>query len=148
MARLLVVSIDLPLLRTVFRVTEAAGHHVELALSGKRGLRLALAGNYDLVLIDARLPFLDGVTLAFVLREKQLYLDAPLLGIAMDDTERAYMVRAGTDRVLRHPIVPCELASAIADLLTSETEQQATSATAGNHPPRIPVDMRVTFLDL
>jgi DNA-binding response OmpR family regulator len=58
--RLLVVDDDVHVQRLLKRSGEAAGYEVVQAFDGATGLVLALAGNFDLVLLDVSMPKLDG----------------------------------------------------------------------------------------
>ena len=40
-----------------------AGHVVDVATDGERGVELALKGSYDAAIVDVMLPRLDGLTL-------------------------------------------------------------------------------------
>ncbi|MBM3962049.1 MAG: response regulator, partial [Planctomycetes bacterium] len=42
---------------------ERAGHEVDVAVDGRSGLLLALAGAYDVLVLDLGLPHLDGLEL-------------------------------------------------------------------------------------
>ena len=53
---------DEPLVASsVSRYLKANGFAVEMAVDGSRGLELARSGRYDLVLLDLRIPLVDGV---------------------------------------------------------------------------------------
>jgi two-component system NtrC family sensor kinase len=59
-ARVLVVD-DEPHIRHYMRATlEAWGHSVEVAADGEDGLRRALAGDYDIIFTDVRMPGMGG----------------------------------------------------------------------------------------
>ena len=66
MARILVTEDDEAVRGFVARALEMEGHSVDLAEDGEEGLdtlRLA-GGNYDLLLTDIKMPFMDGIELA------------------------------------------------------------------------------------
>jgi DNA-binding response OmpR family regulator len=75
--RILVIEDEARILSFVARGLEAEGVVVDGAGNGIEGLRLALAGRYDLVVLDLLMPGLDGLS---VLRELQRVLpELPVL---------------------------------------------------------------------
>src|SRR5499427_5870865 len=71
-SRILLVD-DEPRIRDfISRALETAGYAVQAACSGTEGLRQAIAGDYDLVILDLVMPDMDGrVFLAQLLRERR-----------------------------------------------------------------------------
>lgn len=70
MARILVVDDD-ESIRTVFRVNlERRGYFVDTAEDGEGALQLIRDGDYNLALIDVRLPDMDGIELLDVIDEE------------------------------------------------------------------------------
>src|SRR5215470_3359913 len=56
----------------ISRALETAGYAVDAACSGTEGLRRAIAGDYDLVILDLVMPDMDGrIFLAQLLRERR-----------------------------------------------------------------------------
>ena len=56
----------------ISRALETAGYAVDAACSGAEGLRQAVAGDYDLIILDLIMPDMDGrVVLAQLLRERR-----------------------------------------------------------------------------
>jgi two-component system, OmpR family, copper resistance phosphate regulon response regulator CusR len=66
--RILIVEDEARIAAFLAKAFEAEGFHVDLAEDGERGLVRALAGNYDLVILDLLLPGRDGLE---ALRELQ-----------------------------------------------------------------------------
>jgi DNA-binding response OmpR family regulator len=63
----------------------AKGHVVDMAADGMAGLALALASEYDAILLDLALPGMDGLTLCRKLRE-EARRDTPVLMLTARDT--------------------------------------------------------------
>lgn len=61
-ARILLIDDEQRVLRFVSRGLRAEGYSVDSADNGADGLRLALTGVYDLILLDLLMPGLDGAT--------------------------------------------------------------------------------------
>ena len=62
MSRLLVVDDEPGMRETLTDILETAGHTVDVASNGVSALALLRAGEYDVVLMDVRMPHLDGVS--------------------------------------------------------------------------------------
>ena len=52
------------------RAFRELGHSADLANDGENGLAYALAGNYDVIIVDRRLPKLDGLAVIGALRSE------------------------------------------------------------------------------
>lgn len=69
MAIILVVEDDEVLCRMYQRLLQNHGHHVTIGVNGKEGLKLALDFHQDLILLDIRMPKMDGISMLKLLRK-------------------------------------------------------------------------------
>jgi two-component system, chemotaxis family, chemotaxis protein CheY len=105
--RVLVID-DAALVRTYYRsALEAHGFVVEEALNGLEGLEKLLLHPFDLAIVDVNMPQMDGITLLYMLRSKELPLSGvPVLVTSTEagiqDMEAAR--RAGANYYLVKPI--------------------------------------------
>jgi CheY-like chemotaxis protein len=79
--RILYVEDDEYNFRLVERILTADGHEVVHARDGMAGLREACARCPDLVLMDLRLPDMDGFTTARRMREVPLFACTPIVAV-------------------------------------------------------------------
>jgi DNA-binding response OmpR family regulator len=89
---------------------EQAGHEVDLAIDGQSGLRLALAGSHDVVVLDLGLPRLDGIEVCRRLRAQRGAGPLVLMLTArdtLDDKLEGFAV--GADDYLVKPFEGAEL---------------------------------------
>jgi PAS domain S-box-containing protein len=128
--RLLVVD-DTAVNRELVRLMlEPLGVVVEEASGGAEGIKAAVSQAYDLILMDVRMPGVDGLEAARVIRgASKLNSRTPILALTADvQPENAQACRAaGMDDVLAKPIVPQQLLSKIAEW-TAEVEADPASA--------------------
>lgn len=94
----------------------AAGHSVDFAADGPRGLALAQAGGHDVIVLDRMLPGMDGVTLCRKLRQQAN--TTPVLMLTALDTvpNRVEGLMAGADDYLVKPFSLSELAARLVAL--------------------------------
>jgi DNA-binding response OmpR family regulator len=115
--KILVVEDD-PLVADALRITLGDRKYaVEVAHDGKAGLECIEAFDYDLLLLDAVLPKLDGVSLCRYVRSRGYMM--PILLLTSNDSQhdRAMGLDAGADDYVVKPFEPEELSARIRALL-------------------------------
>ena len=107
--RILLVD-DEPRIRDfISRALETAGYAVDAACSGTEGLRLAVAGDYDLIILDLIMPDMDGrVFLAQLLRERREQ-GVLVLSCLADVTTKVDCLELGAQDYLTKPFSLAEL---------------------------------------
>ena len=105
---------------------ESAGHEVDVALDGRSGLLLALAGNYDVLVLDIGLPRLDGLELCRQLRAQRGAGPLVLMLTARDTLEdKLEGFAAGADDYLVKPFEGAELLVRIRALARRSTRSES-----------------------
>ncbi|GAA5075268.1 response regulator transcription factor [Lysobacter panacisoli] len=101
--RLLVVEDNRNLVANLFEYFEARGHVLDAAPDGQTGLHLAVAQEYDAVVLDWMLPRMDGREVLSQLR--QAGRDVPVLMLTARDElpDKIAGFRAGADDYLTKP---------------------------------------------
>jgi two-component system, OmpR family, response regulator len=107
--RILLVD-DEPRIRDfISRALETAGYAVDAACSGTEGLRQAVAGDYDLIILDLIMPDMDGrVFLAQLLRERREQ-GVLVLSCLADVTTKVDCLELGAQDYLTKPFSLAEL---------------------------------------
>ncbi len=92
--------------RTIFRIAlETEGHTVRAAPDGGTGLEMALEDEPDLIILDLRLPVLNGWTVLQRLRESPERRDVPVLLVTADgESVRERALESDTQGVLLKPV--------------------------------------------
>ncbi|HTY74240.1 MAG TPA: response regulator [Candidatus Nanoarchaeia archaeon] len=110
---ILVIDDDKSILRTFTRILKKSGYEIDIAETGKEALEKSKEKNYDLALIDIRLPDMDGTDLLVKIKPnmknaiKIMITGFPSLetGVkALDEGADAYLVK---------PVKPEELIALI-----------------------------------
>jgi two-component system OmpR family response regulator len=107
--RVLVAEDDERTASYLVRGLTESGHVVDRAADGETGLAMALEGIYDAVVLDRRLPGLDGVALVRRLRERDPRTPVLMLSAVAGTADRVEGMRAGCDDYLAKPCAFAEL---------------------------------------
>ena len=106
-------------------VVEQLGHQVVHAVDGRRALELAKVCEFDLLMIDGRMPNMDGPACIAAIRALDVDIArVPIVGvIGGDAAEAKECVDAGADTVLRKPVSVAAVARAVADAIAAERSE-------------------------
>lgn len=136
-ARILVVDDDE---RNAFAATEALkvlGHELRVARSGPDALRLLLAEEFAVILLDLHMPGMDGYETARLIREHPRTRDTPIVFVTAVFRDEAHIFQAyeaGAVDVVFKPVDPFILRSKVAVLVdlylkTLQIHRQAAAQT-------------------
>ena len=130
--RILLVE-DEPRIRDfITRALITAGYGVAAAGNGTEGLRLALAGDYDLVILDLIMPDIDGrLVLSRVLRERREQAVLVLSCLA-DVTTKVDCLELGAQDYLTKPFSLAELLARVRVRLREEVHSAGEILKAGD----------------
>ena len=112
-------------------ILEQLGHQVVGANNGRRALELAQLADFDLLMLDGRMPQLDGPATAAAIRALPTAIaTAPIIAVIGGDADEAReCLDAGCDTVLRKPVTVAGVARAVADA-AARVRQDAVAARA------------------
>ena len=112
---ILVIDDDPAVLETVSDILEFEGYPVELATNGAEGLRVIERVKPSLVLLDMRMPVLDGW--GFARKLKQLGVQLPILVMTASQDARRWASEIGADDFLEKPFDLPDLLEAVERLV-------------------------------
>jgi DNA-binding response OmpR family regulator len=121
--RLLIVDDEEPICRSCERIFGAQGFDVRSATDPERGLALATSERFDTILLDMKMPQLDGI--GFLERLREAGSEAPVIvitGYASVDTAARFMRLGAVDYVAK-PFTPREISEAVARLVQAPATQ-------------------------
>ncbi|MFF5727600.1 response regulator transcription factor [[Kitasatospora] papulosa] len=108
---MLLVEDDRELVDMLSDILRAEGYAVDVATDGQRGLHLGLSRTYDVLVVDRRLPALDGLDLVSRLRSRAVRTPVLLLTAMGTVHDRVYGLDAGADDYLAKPFSLDELSA-------------------------------------
>ncbi len=126
--RLLIVEDEVRLAKTLEELLKRQGYTVDVCHDGVSGLDGALSDRYDLMVLDAMLPGMDGFTLLRRLRSEGNALPVLMLTARADVTDRVQGLDSGADYYLTKPFEPQELLACIRLLLRRGAEARLDDA--------------------
>ncbi len=122
--RLLIVEDEKKIAGFIQRGLKEEGYAVDVASDGERGLEMAAANSYDLVILDLLLPKLDGLSLCRKLRAGNVQVPVIILTARDKTSQKVEGLDAGATDYLTKPFAFEELLARIRAHL-----RQGTSAT-------------------
>jgi PAS domain S-box-containing protein len=115
--RILVVEDDEQILQALITILTHQNYAVEAAIDGQAGWNLIETFDYDLILLDVRLPKLDGISLCRQIRARGLSMPILLLTAQDNSHDKAIGLDAGADDYVVKPFDVEELVARIRALL-------------------------------
>lgn len=120
---ILLIEDDIGASKYVIKGLQESGHVVDHAADGGKGLELALAGKFDVLIVDRMLPGMDGLALVENLRRNQDATPVLFLSALGDVDDRVKGLKSGGDDYLCKPFSFAELLARIEVLARRGTGQ-------------------------
>ena len=134
--RVLVIDDEEVMLESCRRILDRKGLRVDTEADGLRGRERAISGKYDLVLLDVRMPQVDGLDLLAQLRKDRPDVEVIIITghFSIDSAVKA--VKLGAFDYLPKPFTPDALRArvdaALARVAARQAEQAPTSVPGGH----------------
>lgn len=117
--------------RVVRDMLQVAGVTLEEAPDGETGLMMIEAGDYDLILMDLRMPGMDGLTAIGRIRDRE---DAksklPIIVVTADTSLniREDCIAGGADDVLQKPVAMKSLFKTMGQMIAARAPRAASAS--------------------
>ncbi|WP_407320800.1 response regulator transcription factor [Isoptericola halotolerans] len=115
--RILVVEDETVLARALRRGLQAEGFAVDVASDGETGLRLALEGDHDVVVLDLMLPQRSGIDVLRTMRDEEVWTPVLVLSAKGTDDDVTRGLDVGADDYLPKPFAFTVLVARLRALL-------------------------------
>ena len=119
--RILLVEDDPTIAGFVEKGLREAGFAVDSAADGRAGLEKALAGLFDVAIVDVMLPAMDGLALIDTLRARGVKTPVLILSAKRSVDDRVRGLQAGGDDYLTKPFAFAELLARVQALIRRAT---------------------------
>lgn len=112
MSRILIIEDEEAIADLEKDYLELSDFEVDICNTGDEGLKNALEGDYDLIVLDLMLPGMDGFEVCKAIREKK---DIPILMVSAkkDDIDKIRGLGLGADDYMTKPFSPSELVARV-----------------------------------
>lgn len=111
--RILIVEDERKVARFLQKGFQAESYSADVAADGEQGLRLALATNYDAIILDVMLPRRDGIEVLKELRRQGVKTPVLMLSVKADVENRIEGLNLGADDYLPKPFAFSEVLARI-----------------------------------
>src|SRR6476620_960172 len=126
--KILLIEDNPDIVANLYGFLEPKGYGLDLARNGITGLTMAVEGNYDLIVLDLTLPWLDGIDVCRRLR-RDFRRDVPVLMLTARDAIDDMVIGfdSGADDYLVKPFSLVELETRIKALVRRSRGEQVNA---------------------
>ena len=112
MSKILIVEDEVAIAELEKDYLELSDFKVDICNTGDEGLKTALAGDYDLIILDLMLPNVDGFEICKKVREKK---NTPIIMVSAkkEDIDKIRGLGLGADDYMTKPFSPSELVARV-----------------------------------
>lgn len=112
MSKILIVEDEMPIAELEKDYLELSGFEVEIENDGAKGLKMALEGKYNLVILDLMLPGADGFEICKKIREVS---EIPIMMVSAkkEDIDKIRGLGLGANDYMTKPFSPSELVARV-----------------------------------
>ncbi len=152
MHSILMIEDDTKLLACLGVHLSRMGIQFETATDGAEGLKMALAGDYSMVIIDGNLPSMDGFDVCSALRAENSRIPILMLTSRVEEVDKVVGLNSGADDYVTKPFQLAELEARINALLrrvhlSASTKKEGTAEIVAVHGLTVNTNRREVTLD-
>lgn len=115
----ILVADDEDILRMLIVDTLEDDFNIEEAEDGKDALQKIRANDYDLIVLDYMMPYLNGIEVLEEVRKDQITTKVLMLTAKAQDADREQAILKGADYFMSKPFSPMELLTLVERILAS-----------------------------
>ncbi len=130
--KILIVEDEKKVASFIKKGLEEEYYAVDTALDGKEGLKLITSEEYDLIIMDVMIPFIDGVSLLKDIRKRDVLTPVLMLTVRDSVKDKIEGLDAGADDYLTKPFAFEELLARIRSLLRRTGPSKSTKLTVAD----------------
>ena len=116
--RIIIIEDDRAILKSLKKILELEGYEVDAAINGEEGIRKCRSKQFDLALLDIRLPGMNGTEVLEVLHNEFPEMIKIMITGYPSLENAVASLRSGADAYLMKPVNPLILLKVINEKLT------------------------------
>ena len=124
MQRILVIEDDRATRKALQQIFESEGYAVEIATTGAEGLTAFRSSRPDFVVLDLRLPQMNGQDVCRRIRKESEEVPILILTGSADEVDRVLLLELGADDYVTKPFSPKELVARVRAVFRRARRQQ------------------------
>ena len=113
MSKILIIEDEVAIADLEKDYLELSDFKVDICNTGDEGLKTALAGDYDLIILDLMLPGMDGFALCRWIREQSSEIGIIMLSAKSQEMDKVNCLMIGADDYVTKPFSPSELVARV-----------------------------------
>jgi len=130
--RILVIEDEKKVASFIKKGLEEEYFAADIAVDGKEGLNMATTEEYDAIIMDIMLPFIDGISLLKEIRKRQIVTPVLMLTVKDSLKDKVEGLDAGADDYLTKPFAFEELIARIRALLRRNETTKSSKLKVGD----------------
>jgi DNA-binding response OmpR family regulator len=135
--KILIIEDNVDIARLAMVNLQSKQMQVDHAADGGTGLKMALTGDYDLVILDLMLPGMDGLDICRSLRGNEVFTPVLMLTARTSELDRVLGLEVGADDYLTKPFSVPELVARVSAILRRSDQYQAVAVRQGDAPLQV-----------
>lgn len=130
--RILIVEDEKKVASFIKKGLEEEYFAADVALDGKEGMKMATSEEYDAIIMDIMLPFIDGISLLKEIRKREIVTPVLMLTVKDSLKDKVEGLDAGADDYLTKPFAFEELIARIRALLRRNENTKTSKLKVGD----------------
>lgn len=124
--KILVIEDNVDIARLVMVNLRSKQMEVDHAADGSTGMKIALTGQYHLIILDLMLPEIDGLDICRTLRSEKVFTPVLMLTARTTELDRVLGLEVGADDYLTKPFSVPELVARVNAILRRSDQYQSS----------------------
>ncbi len=117
--KILVVDDELIVCKSCVRVLAPEGYSVTTTQSGREGIERGASGDFDVAIVDLKMPDMDGMEVLHAIKEKQPEVQVIVITGYSTASTAVDVIKLGAGEYLPKPFTPDELLAAVSRAMKS-----------------------------
>ena len=131
MSKILIIEDDRDIADLISIHMKDNGHEAEMVHDGKEGLFKAMAQVHDLIILDLKLPGMDGLEICQMLRMEKIDTPIIMLTSKSEEIDKVLGLEIGADDYMTKPFSLRELVARVKSVLRRGKSHKEPSASSG-----------------